>query len=267
MPELPEVEVIRRFLNLNIVKEQIGFVDVLYEKSIECAGSFGVSTLYDQTVNFVNRKGKYLHLGLDNNDLVIHLRMTGQLYFEPDTIPKDHIRWVFNFKSGKKLYFRDVRKFGRLIIYPKGELEFCKNADIGFEPWEMPLDTWGEKLKTERAIKIVLLDQHVIAGIGNIYADEALYLSGIHPERKASSLDHTEAKDLLKAIRIVLDQGIRYGGTTFRDYLGGDGKKGAMQDHLYVYQKTGSNCLRCSRPISRIKVGGRSSHFCSNCQS
>ena len=266
MPELPEVEVIRRFLNRNIVQEKIDSLDILYDRSVEFEGDFNASVLCGQRICFVDRKGKYLHLGLDRNDLVIHLRMTGQLYFEPEREPKDHIRWVMNFQSGRKLYFRDVRKFGRLVVHPKGAPKFCKNAEIGFEPWEMPLALWFDELKTERAIKAVLLDQHILAGVGNIYADEALYQSGIHPERKASSLDQHEANNLLMAVRVVMEKGIRFGGTTFRDYLGGDGKKGSMQDHLSVYQETGSKCRKCSGPISRIKVAGRSSHFCPRCQ-
>lgn len=111
MPELPEVEVIRRFLNRNIVQEKIDSLDILYDRSVEFEGDFNASVLCGQRICFVDRKGKYLHLGLDRNDLVIHLRMTGQLYFEPEREPKDHIRWVMNFQSGRKLYFRDVRKF------------------------------------------------------------------------------------------------------------------------------------------------------------
>lgn len=152
------------------------------------------------------------------------------------------------------------------MVHPKGAPKFCKNAEIGFEPWEMPLALWFDELKTERAIKAVLLDQHILAGVGNIYADEALYQSGIHPERKASSLDQHEANNLLMAVRVVMEKEYK----VWRNHLSGlprrRRQKGSMQDHLSVYQKTGSKCRKCSGPISRIKVAGRSSHFCPRCQ-
>ena len=266
MPELPEVETIRRYLNLKLVNECIDNLEVLNESSLRCAKGLSVNDLKNQYIKSVSRRGKYLNIGLEDYNLVIHLKMTGQIYFNPSIPPINHLRWVLTLKSGSKIYFRDVRKFGRLFIYPKDDVKYLLAGEIGPEPWEINLSYWQKKLKSRRSIKTLLLDQKVIAGIGNIYADEALYRAFIHPKKKCLDLTLKQALDLLKEVRTVLDCGIRYGGTSFRDYLGGDGKKGNMQDHLLIYQKTGGLCPRCGERIAKTKVGGRSSHFCPKCQ-
>lgn len=267
MPELPEVETIKRYLTLHMINERINHLEIFYPKAVECANDITVDSIKEQRILFVSRRGKYLHIGLEDYELVIHLRMTGQLYFQPSTPPKDHLRWILHLNEDSKLYFRDVRKFGRLFIYNKGEARFLSKGEIGPEPWQISLKHWQDKLQSTRSIKVLLLSQDIIAGIGNIYADEALYLASIHPEKKGRDLSLKEIENLASAVRTVLDRGIRFGGTSFRDYLGGDGKKGEMQEHLNVYQKNGSACIRCKTFIERIKVGGRSSHFCPSCQS
>ncbi len=266
MPELPEVETIRRYLNLHLVNESLDNLEVLNEKSLEYAKGCCARDIKNQCIKYVSRKGKYLNLGLEDYNLIIHLRMTGQIYLNPPIPPLNHLRWVLTLQSGSRIYFRDVRKFGRLFIYPQDEAKYFWTEKIGPEPWEISLGYWQKMLKSKRSVKSLLLDQKVIAGIGNIYADEALYKAFIHPQKKCRDLTLKQAFDLLREVRTVLDCGIKYGGTSFRDYLSGDGKKGKMQDHLLVYQKTGSLCPRCGERIIKTKVGGRSSHFCPRCQ-
>lgn len=267
MPELPEVETIQRYLSLHLVKEKIDNLQVNWAGSVVVTEPANISLLHNQHVQAIRRRGKYLLCELDDFDMVIHLRMTGQIYFNPVKPPKDHVHWILKLSDEKFVYYRDVRKFGRLYLTKKGHgLTISGAQKIGPEPWKITLKYWQDKLKSKRSIKGLILDQEVIAGIGNIYADEALFLAKIHPETQSNNISPEKAEELLKAIRTVLDKGIRYGGTSFRDYIGGDGKKGDMQAHLQVYQKTGQTCPICGDIITRIKVGGRSSHFCPSCQ-
>ncbi|HHY18677.1 MAG TPA: DNA-formamidopyrimidine glycosylase [Firmicutes bacterium] len=267
MPELPEVETIRRYLNLSIVNERIQKLEVLWAGSVVKAEPADVYNLKNQKINSIARKGKYLLFQLEDFDMVVHLRMTGQIYLNPQNPLEDHIRWVLYLQNGDKLYYRDVRKFGRLFLALKSQGARLSGLDkLGPEPWEITLEYWQDKLKSNRSIKLLLLDQRVISGIGNIYADEALFLAKIHPETKGKDLSSKQAAELLVAVRTVLDLGMRFGGTSFRDYVSGDGKKGNMQEKLLVYQKDGQLCPRCTKHIEKIKVGGRSSHFCPICQ-
>ena len=226
--------------------------------------------------------------------LIAHLGMTGQLTFSPggdsvfDTfLPQDHIHLRFELartqnlagrvmpkKGGGSsetgaLRFRDVRRFGGFYLAGnQDELEaFFEKHRLGPEPWDCPLQDWKKSLsKTSRAIKAVLLDQAVISGVGNIYADECLHAAGIHPCRQSHSLNQSEASRLLKQAARVMVRAIENRGSTIRDYVGGENLNGRNQDFLRVYGREGQPCLTCGTALSRWVVGGRSSHFCPQCQ-
>ena len=277
MPELPEVETVRKGLRGFILNAKLKRVEILCEKS------FIGEPVYGKVVD-IRRFGKALVIDLDNGwSLMIHLRMTGQLIYDGTEryaaghpsenfvakLPNKQTRVILEFDNGV-LYFNDQRKFGFIKVIATDEVE--KDAFIrklAKEPWEMSATELMEALQRHKksAVKAVILDQTVISGLGNIYADEALYRAGIHPARKAGSLSLEEATDLLKAACIVMDKSIESGGSTMRNYVKADGTRGNYLDlFAKVYQKDGSPCEKCGTEIRKIKVGGRGTHFCPQCQ-
>lgn len=220
----------------------------------------------------LGRRGKYLLLYLTGeNVLIIHLRMTGRLvYTAPDEPLPKHTHVIFKLSDGNELRFNDIRQFGRLLLTPKKDLNKVKGLkDLGPEPLEREFsrDFLRRELKRKRTrIKSLLLDQTFIAGLGNIYVDEALHRARLHPMRIASSLTPREVANLYHSIVEVLQEGIQNRGTSFRDYVDGDGRKGNYQELLRVYNREGEPCPHCGTAITRIKVSGRSSYFCPACQ-
>ncbi|MHB9091399.1 MAG: bifunctional DNA-formamidopyrimidine glycosylase/DNA-(apurinic or apyrimidinic site) lyase, partial [Chloroflexota bacterium] len=202
-------------------------------------------------------------------DLVVHLRMTGRLFLSPAIGPAvAYTRVVMRLDGEHELRFADLRKFGRIQLVKAGERPGGLGK-LGPEPLEDGLDveTMARTLGRRKApIKALLLNQELLAGLGNIYADEALFAASIHPQRPGNSLDAEEWRRLHAAVRQTLTAGILHRGTTFRDYRDGRGNKGSHQDSLAVYRRTGQPCPRCGTPIERIVVGGRSSHYCPRCQ-
>jgi formamidopyrimidine-DNA glycosylase len=271
MPELPEVETIANDLRPALIGRQISGVHVLWPRTVaEPEPAMLELLLPGQHIRDVKRRGKYLLLELEHGcTLIVHLRMTGRLELVPAGSPVlagPHVRAWFDLADGGHLVFTDARRFGRLWLVndPASVL-----ASLGPEPLD-PAFTPGvlaDQVRGRRAaIKTLLLDQTVIAGLGNIYADEALFLAGIHPLRPAGSLSDEEIEGLHGAIRQVLNEAIGHRGTTLRDYRPPNGLPGAHQDHLRVYHRTGQPCLRCGTPIQRVRVGQRSTHFCPHCQ-
>lgn len=220
------------------------------------------------TVERVDRRGKYLLLGLDDDrELIVHLGMTGQLRIRPAELDP-YVRAWWALDDGSVLELRDVRRFGRLAVVPAGEWGSLPTlAAQGPEPWDASLDDgglWRNLRRSTVAIKTQLLSQRPIAGVGNIYADEALWRARIHPARRSVTRPHAER--LLVELRAVLEQGIANGGTTLRDYRTPDGRPGRNQLELGCYGRAGEPCLRCGTELRRSVVTGRGTTHCPTCQ-
>ncbi|TCD46077.1 DNA-formamidopyrimidine glycosylase [Streptococcus sp. X16XC17] len=273
MPELPEVETVRRGLERLIVGKEIQSVRVGYAKMIVSGAVAFSEALPGQVVQSVARRGKYLLLYLTDMVVVSHLRMEGKyLLFENQAQVPDnkHFHVFFDFTDGSVLVYQDVRKFGTMEILDKNAVEnYFLSKKLGSEPTEheFTLCPLQEKLtKSKKPIKSHLLDQTLVAGLGNIYVDEALWRARIHPARPSFSLTETESQDLRLAIIDVLRLGVEKGGSTIRTYRNALGLDGTMQDYLEVYGKAGQICSRCQTELVKIQLGGRGTHFCPTCQ-
>jgi len=273
MPELPEVETVRRSLfgrvtGRRIVSARVGtFVGVLGP-----AGEAVLLALIGRVFTGLRRRGKYLIADLDDGTaLLVHLRMTGSLQIAASAEPPirfEHL--ALGLDDGNDLRFADQRKFGRVLHV---DLDLLRALDrrLGPEPLSATFtaDRLRQSLRGRRGkVKSLLLDQHLIAGLGNIYVDEALFRSRIHPERPGADLSYEEIGHLHRAIRASLRQGIAHNGTTFSSFQDGYGNRGDNSRNLRVYGKgrRGDACPRCGLPVSLAVVGGRSSHFCATCQ-
>lgn len=265
MPELPEVETIVRQLRRRILGKTIASVRVCWPRTVAGSRAEFTRRLRGLTVAGVSRRGKYIGVeGADGAFFTVHLRMTGKLVGELDAVERRHLRLQFTFSDGTRLHFVDARKFGRLRLWP------CRGDScpgLGPEPLrQAAVLTALQRLKTRRPIKSVLLDQAILAGIGNIYADEALFLAGMHPLTPAASLGEAQRQRLASVIPQVLRQAIRRQGTTLRNYRTVTGEEGRNQEKLFVYGRSGEPCLVCGAPIEKIRINGRSSHYCPSCQ-
>jgi formamidopyrimidine-DNA glycosylase len=265
MPELPEVETIVRELRRKIIGKTIARIRVHWERSVQGPAAAFASRLAGKAITAISRRGKFIGFQLeDKTFFTIHLRMTGKLVQKLDAAGQKHGRVEFQFQDGSALYFVDARKFGRLRLWP------CKSQScpgLGPEPLkESAVLAVLSSLSTRRPIKTVLLDQAILAGIGNIYADEALYMAGIHPLTHAARLSAEQRLCLSCSVPRVLKSAIRRCGTTLRDYRTVAGRNGENQDFLQVYGRTGRPCFACGAPIEKIRIAGRSAHFCPRCQ-
>jgi len=273
MPELPEVETVRRALEELVVGKQIASIDITYSKIIRTPADIEQFKLLlqGQTIQSIDRKGKYLIFHFDDVALVSHLRMEGKYLFSrtrPEAYDK-HTHIVFNFSDNSVLQYRDVRKFGTMDLVAKGEEKNLQSLiKLGQEPIDPNFnsDLFKKQVKARTApIKNIILNQEIVSGLGNIYVDDSLALSKIHPLTKGDLLTDDELNRLIEAMKSVLTKAIEKGGSTIRSYESIYGK-GSMQDHLVVYGRTGKPCLECGTPIEKIKVGGRGTHFCPACQ-
>jgi len=276
MPELPEVETVRFGLNQTTLGREIEGGEVLLPRTIaypETPTKF-LSALKHLAFADWHRRGKYLLAKLsDHSWLGVHLRMTGSLLWcdRSDPVHK-HTRVRLFLAQGKELRFNDQRTFGQMWLVPPEtapEQVITGLQKLGMEPFDPAFtpDHLATKLsKSDRPIKNALLDQSIVAGIGNIYADESLFLSRIHPQQLASQLTNQQIKLLQAAIVKVLRDGIAHGGTTFSDFQDVAGDKGNYLDSAWVFRRTGQACRVCQTTIERIKLAGRSTHFCPNCQ-
>lgn len=272
MPELPEVETVKRSLLLRLKEKKISDVKIYYDNIIEypSVGEF-VSNIVGQCINNVERYGKWLIFVLDDYYLLSHLRMEGKYFFKDSSVELNkHEHVVFVFDDGIELRYMDVRKFGKMHLIRKEDIR--KQGPLvlmGLEPWDEKLDVvyLEDKLKKKKLpIKSVLLDQSIIVGIGNIYANEILFLSRINPMKQANLLNSSELDLIIKNTKIVLEEAIKAGGTTIRSYSSVDGVTGLFQHKLYVHSKEGEKCVDCNSLIEKIKVGGRGTYYCPNCQ-
>lgn len=299
MPELPEVETVRRGLELALAGDAIVAVEVLRDASIAYPDvEIFIASVPGHKFGKVLRRGKYLLLELDRGaGLACHLRMSGRLLVrdgiqantktakktkaiaktikvaetEKSMREPQFLRVRLMLASGRELHFEDMRVFGRLWFKPKGktfEDVIPSLALLGVEPLESLTSAHLEcafKGKAQ-AVKTALLDQHILAGVGNIYADESLFLSGIHPTVSASKVTSEQLVKLVDNVKLVLSRAIESGGSTLRDYTDSSGVNGNYQNLAWVYGREGQPCRQCASPIERIKLNGRSSHFCSQCQ-
>lgn len=273
LPELPEVETIKRTLQPRLIGRRFAGAQVLLPKIIRTPDPDQFKeTINGKKILSLDRRGKYL-LGQLSEGLVfvVHLRMTGSLmYCRPDTPLARHTHVVLPLDNGDQLRFTDLRQFGRIWLLPETSLKNLSGyQNLGVEPLETAFTvSYLKKLLKgrHRQIKPLLLDQTLIAGLGNIYTDEALHRAQINPEHPAGTLSPQEITRLHQAVRTVLQEGIEYRGTTVRDYLDGNGRPGGYQELLRVYNREGQPCRRCGQAITRKKISGRSAYFCPACQ-
>lgn len=271
MPELPEVETIVRSLAPRITDKEIRDVEISYPPIIGYPDSETFrAELVGRKIQQVKRRGKYIVIQVTGGELLItHLRMSGKLFYTQKDLSVDkHTHVIITFTDDSQLRFVEVRKFGRMFLLSQDDLTKAGGfVTLGPEPLELTEEIFLKKMEDQRTkIKPLILKQEFIAGIGNIYADEALFLSRIHPERGADTLTLDEKKQLFTSIQEVLLRGIENRGTTRRDYVDSLGETGQNQNYLNVYGREGEACKICGSFILRIKVGGRSSHHCPHCQ-
>jgi len=270
MPELPEVETTVRALREPLIGRTIIAVHNDWPRHVGMPGLPELQTrIRGQRIERIDRRGKYLVFTLNSGEtLIIHLKMTGHLsVVDQDAPPDPYAHTIFVLDQGQELRFRDPRKFGRVYL-ARDRYEIL--GSLGPEPLEpaFTVEVLCRRLKgRKRALKPLLLDQGFIAGVGNIYADEALYYAGLHPQRRADSLSEADVTALHASIRQVLQTGIEREGASIDRYVKPDGSKGDMQNAVAVFQRTGQPCYGCETGIvQRIVLGGRSTHFCPICQ-
>lgn len=286
MPELPEVETVVRGLNRLILKKKIAQVKHDWPKSFPNLEKDVNDFMIGAEISKVQRRGKAIIIKLNNGwALVTHLRMTGQMVYRGEEnwgaghpnddflndLPNKSTRVEIDFEDQTKLFFNDQRKFGYMKLLPEPEIEELSFFQkLGPEPLEdnFTVEIFKERLlkKKNSLIKPTILDQSVIAGVGNIYADEALWRAKIHPETRIKDFSNIDFKNLHESIRFVMNKSIEKGGSTDRNYVNADGSRGNYLEYAAVYHKNGQPCKRCGTEISKIRVGGRGTHFCENCQ-
>ncbi|MHC5230095.1 DNA-formamidopyrimidine glycosylase [Enterococcus sp. LJL99] len=272
MPELPEVETVRKGLERLVVGKTIQQMTVLWPRIIEQPDvEIFEKKLIGQKIEKMERRGKFLIFKLTNYDLISHLRMEGKYETHLPTDERNkHTHVIFTFTDGTELRYLDVRKFGRMVLVDQDQAVNYKGILLlGPEPipTAFKLPEFRKALKKhKKAIKPLLLDQRLVTGLGNIYVDEALWEAKIHPEQLANSLKPKEIEQLYNAIINVLARAVEAGGTTIRTYLNALGEAGKFQLSLNVYGQKDKPCPRCGTPIKKIKVGQRGTHFCPKCQ-
>lgn len=273
MPELPEVETVRAHLEPVLVGRRFERVEILDSRVTRPADPNEVAAeLVGERVEAVERRGKYLVVRFETGRvLLIHLRMTGSLRHLMEGAPEDdpHLRVVVNLDDGSDVIYRDIRRFGTWLLLEPGEDTPYLSKRLGEEPLSRAFTpkSLAARLGRRRApVKAALLDQRAAAGMGNIYADEALWRARIHPLRAAGDLDPEEVKRLHKAVREALKVGIARQGATLRDYRTPDGGRGRMQTALRVYGREGEPCYRCGSQIGKTRAGGRGTWYCPSCQ-
>lgn len=285
MPELPEVEVVKFFLEDKLLGQTITNLEILNPKSF--IGS-RLSVLNQKIVSF-SRTGKQLSIHLSNKlILLVHLKMTGQLIYLPSlskrdkreilghptkdsnqSLPNKSTRIIFSFGKAR-LYFNDQRKFGWIKLLNNAELVKTQ-TNLGYDIFDArftPRYLFSQLQRTSRPVKVTLLDQHFFAGIGNIYANDALFLSGVHPQISSKKITLKQAKSINRHLIEIMKQSVLAGGSTAKDnqYLHPDGTKGTNQFFFRVYERKGEPCLKCGTEIKYLKLGGRGTFYCPHCQ-
>lgn len=297
MPELPEVETIRNDLRRKILNKKIVQVEIRKNKAVNFEQKFFVKALRGNSIAEIDRRGKLMIFRLKRNfkisknreitSVLAHLKMTGQLIYEKLVkdrleviagghkltegdfcLPNKHTQIIFTFEDKGKLFFNDLRRFGYMKLATNAEVE---KALLGFGIEPLTKDFTHENFLValghrKVTVKVALIDQKKIAGIGNIYADEVCFCAQVLPMRKVDTLTKNEKKKIFDCIPEILKMAIKHRGTTFKDYLDSSGKKGNYTDFLQVFDREGEKCLRCGNVVKKIKSNGRGTHFCPSCQ-
>ena len=271
MPELPEVETVRRGLEKLILGKKISSIEVHYPKMIKTELEEFQKELPGQVIQSMGRRGKYLLFHLTDRVLISHLRMEGKYLYYPDQVPeRKHAHVLIRFEDGGTLVYEDVRKFGTMELLAPELLEsYFISKKLGPEPTKNDFDllTFEKALKkSKRLIKSHLLDQTLVVGLGNIYVDEVLWRAKVHPAKSSQKVTKKEAKAIHEQTISVLEQAVDKGGSTIRSYTNAFGENGTMQELHQVYDKAGLACSRCGTIIEKIQLGGRGTHFCPRCQ-
>ena len=271
MPELPEVETVKNSLKLRLIGKKIYKVVVRYPNIIAypSVDDF-IKGVGGKEIRDIKRRGKFLMFDLGDSYLLSHLRMEGKYFFKKhDEEINKHEHVIFDL-GDMELRYMDTRKFGRMYLIKKDMVNDMKPiSELGLEPWDdrLTVSYLKDKYKNKKLpIKSVILDQSIIVGIGNIYADEILFMGRINPLKVASKLDDKELEDIIKYTRSVLNHAIELGGTTIRSYTSVDGVHGRFQNELAIHGKDKGVCPICGEVIEKIKVGGRGTYYCPKCQ-
>ncbi|HSG04221.1 MAG TPA: bifunctional DNA-formamidopyrimidine glycosylase/DNA-(apurinic or apyrimidinic site) lyase [Marinobacterium sp.] len=269
MPELPEVETTCRGIEPHINQRSVSEVRVRQPQLRWPVPSNLSELIKGQTVRGVTRRGKYVLVGFDNGELLIHLGMSGSLRVLPENTPAakhDHVELVFD--TGMMVRLTDPRRFGAVLWQPRGEIHTLL-ASLGPEPLTPAFDPdhLAKACKgRSQAIKLLIMNSHVVVGVGNIYANEALFKAGIDPRRAAGKISKARLARLVDEIKTVLSYAITRGGTTLRDFLASDGKPGYFAQELSVYGRGGEPCKHCAKLLKEVRLGQRSTVFCTQCQ-
>lgn len=272
MPELPEVETIKEILKKRLVNHKIVGISIRYSNLIVYPSiSIFEKQIVGETIHNLERRGKWILFELDHYYLLSHLRMEGRYLFRTSNDPIDkHEHISFLLEDGCELRYKDTRKFGRMHLIEKERLyQQSPLSELGLEPWDSQLTVsyLKEKLKHKLVpVKTVLLDQSIITGIGNIYANEILFLSKISPLKVGNQLTKKELETIIQNTKTVLENAIQEGGTTIRSYEASEGVHGRFQQSLAVHGKQETPCPVCNTPILKITVGGRGTYYCPKCQ-
>ena len=273
MPELPEVETVKNVLKQHLINQTIEEVIIYHEKMIkDIPVADFKKKLKNQKIIDIRRRGKYLVFHLEDYYLLSHLRMEGKfLYGKKNQHPNKHEHVVFTFDDGNALHYEDVRKFGTFHLFEKTlELESSKPFQVlGLEPFDEKFDETFvlDYIKNKKTpVKSMLLSQKMVTGLGNIYVDEVLFASRIHPQKKSNELSRDDVKNMVKYTRDILHQAILHKGTTIKTFTSTHGTSGSFQDFLQVHTKTNQPCAVCGTTIKKIKLNGRGTYFCETCQ-
>ena len=267
MPELPEVETVKRVLKRQLIGLQITDIKINYEKMILNDINYFKNKIINKTFKDIKRKGKALIFEFEDAFLVSHLRMEGKYFYKEDNEPiLKHEHIVFYLNNKMTLRYHDTRKFGIMVLKENVDLYTTPPLSlIGPEPWDINVGAlYNILLKTHIPIKTALLDQQIMSGLGNIYVDEVLFLAKINPHRIASNVTEVDVENIIKYSKEVLSKSIEYGGTTIRSYTSSLGVSGNYQQFLLVHTK--EICPVCKLNIIKDKTNGRGTYYCSNCQ-
>ena len=270
MPELPEVETTCRGIAPHIENNTITKI-IVRNRSLRWPIPTGLNKkLATQKINSVTRRAKYVLINTDTGSLIIHLGMSGSLrILSSDEAIDKHDHFEIQFKDGLCLRLRDPRRFGCVLWERNDPLEHKLLINLGPEPLDKAFNAellFEKSRKRKTTIKQFIMDAKVVVGVGNIYASESLFLSGINPKRLAGKITKKNAQDLSVAIKKILKQAIKQGGTTLKDFRSSDGKPGYFQQKLKVYDRKGEPCVKCKKPIKCTTLGQRSTFYCSTCQ-
>ncbi len=270
MPELPEVENVALALRAHLTGRRLTGLKVGYSGVLGQSVAATRRAIVGRVIDGVHRHGKYIIINFNDgrrpdSHLMIHLRMTGQIFILDDYVPDKHVHLTFDF-DGLPVHYRDIRKFGRLELVDHA-LHPSAIAHVGPDMLEVRFKPWHESIRHRRApMKALLLDQGIAAGLGNIYVDETLFLAGIHPLAKPIDLSEEELYEVWRLAKRVLRNSIKHGGTTFMDFKDFYGKPGNFRRKLRIYGRAGEACSVCGCEIEGVRVAGRSSCFCPECQ-